>query len=164
MHGRIDGLDFPLFEEGFPLPTSPVRRFRHPSLSGSGSLSGSVEDPSKTDRKFRGVYAFFAKLEKGLLQVRLPDLVLFQTYFVLTSFYQVPRPLAAEKLGRLLSFKGLRLTDKDLALACLRKLERENLDIVDAYLLAWAEERGAEGVYSFDSDLRKKGLNLLKVE
>ena len=123
-----------------------------------------IEDPSTIDPRFRGVYTFFAKLEKGLLQVRLTDLVLFQTYFVLTSFYQVPRPTAAEKLGRLLAFKGLCIPDKDVALACLYRLETEKLDIVDAYLLAWADKRGAEGVYSFDAEFRKRGLNVLKVE
>jgi predicted nucleic acid-binding protein len=122
-----------------------------------------VEEPATIDAKFRGVYDFFAKLEKGTIQVRLCDLVLFQVYFVLTSYYRVPRAVAAEKLRRLVGFKGLRLAEKDVAVTCLRRLEVENLDIVDAYLLAWSDERGTEGVYTFDADLRKKGLKLLKV-
>ena len=48
-----------------------------------------VEDPESIDPKFSGVYSFFDKLETGRLTVHLPDLVLFQTYFVLTSFYNV---------------------------------------------------------------------------
>jgi len=48
--------------------------------------------------------------------------------------------------------------------ACLSCLQEHNLDLVDAYLLAWEQEKGASGVYSFDAELRKKGLILLPVE
>ena len=123
-----------------------------------------VEDPGAIDPKFRGVYSFFSKLEKGEVKAHLPELVLFQAYFVLTSFYKVPRAEAAEKLERLLGFKGLDFPQKRVAAACMRRLQAENLDIVDAYLLAWADEHGIEGVYSFDSDLKKKGLRVLKVQ
>jgi len=123
-----------------------------------------VEDPSTIDPRFEGVYSFFAKLEKGELMAELVELVLFQSYFVLTSYYQVPRPEAAEKLERLVMFKGLCTPEKDVILACLKMLQTENLDIVDAYLLAWSKQHGLDSVYSFDNDLKKKGLKLQKVK
>jgi predicted nucleic acid-binding protein len=122
-----------------------------------------VEDPSTIDPKFKGVYSFFSKLEKGEVKAELIDLVLFQCYFVLTSFYKVPRPEAASKLEKLVGFKGLSMPEKAVAAACLSILQTENLDIVDAYILAWSKQHAVKGVYSFDSDLKKKGLKLLKV-
>ena len=40
----------------------------------------------------------------------------------------------------------------------------DDLDLVDAYILAYADTRGIDGVYSFDADLKKKGLRVLKVQ
>ncbi|HDL64069.1 MAG TPA: type II toxin-antitoxin system VapC family toxin [Proteobacteria bacterium] len=123
-----------------------------------------VEDPSEINPEFEGVYSFFSKIEKGLILVELLEIVLFQAYFVLISFYKVPRPEAAEKLQRLVRFKGLCMSKKDIVLACLEMLQTENLDIVDAYILAWSKKHGLDGVYSFDRALKKKGLKLLKVK
>ncbi len=123
-----------------------------------------TESPQNVDPQFEGVFSFFEKLEAGQLSVFLPDLVLFQTYFVLTSFYEVPRPEAADKLRRIVDFPGIRMLEKTVAVNCFRKLQKQNLDIVDAYLLAWSESRGVDGVYSFDSDLEKNGLELLRIK
>ena len=122
-----------------------------------------VEDPESIDPKFSGVYSFFDKLETGRLTVHLPDLVLFQTYFVLTSFYNVPRPEAARKLRALLTFRGITMPQKDIVSSCLEKLEAKNLDLVDAYLLAWAESKGIPGIYSFDTDLATYLVGLLPI-
>jgi predicted nucleic-acid-binding protein len=48
-------------------------------------LTGSPEE------KFRGVYQFFKDMEDGNIHVELKLIVLFQTIFVLKSFYQVPK-------------------------------------------------------------------------
>jgi predicted nucleic acid-binding protein len=110
------------------------------------------------------VYSFFEQVETGKLVVHLVELVLFQTYFVLRSFYKVPRPVAAEKLGKLLQFRGIKMSEKEISIACLKRLETENLDIVDAYLLEWVKTKGVSGVYSFDRDLETKAVHLLPVE
>ena len=123
-----------------------------------------VEDPATIDSKFKGVYPFFGKLERGDCHAHLAELVLFQTFFVLTSYYEVPPGEAAEKLVRLLAFKGLHLAEKDIAITCLSRLQREKIDLVDAYLLAWCERHGRDEVYSFDDGLRKRGLTLLAVQ
>jgi len=123
-----------------------------------------VETPETIDPKFRGVYSFFRKIETGRLTVWLPGVVLFQAYFVLASFYRVPRPETAEKLGRILTFRGIVMADKAIVAECLRRLEQKSLDLVDAYLLAWTEKKGAPGVYSFDSDLATDTVDILPVK
>ena len=122
-----------------------------------------IEDPSTIATRFRGVYSFFDKLEKGHQRAFLPDLVLFQSFFVLTSHYSVPAGEAAEKLKRLIAFRGIEMTEKHVAAACLVRLRKGSLDLVDAWLLAWCEDRKCTTVYSFDTDLPKHGLKLLPV-
>ena len=123
-----------------------------------------TESSQDVDAKFEGVSGFFEKLEAGSLSVFLPDLVLFQAYFVLTSFYGAPRAEVADKLRRIVEFSGIRMTDKNVIIECLSRLQSQNLDVVDCYLLGWAESRGVNCVYSYDSDLEKNGLELLKIK
>jgi predicted nucleic acid-binding protein len=123
-----------------------------------------MENPDTIEPRFRGVYTFFDKLERGERTALLTPLVLFQTYFVLTSYYRVPRAEAAVQLRELLSFKGLRVPDKSLIRACLDTLSTRSVDLVDAYLAALCSAKGLAGVYSFDAVLENLGVVLLPVD
>ena len=123
-----------------------------------------IESPESIPERFSGVFPFFEKVERGEVKVHLPALVLFQTFFVLTSYYEVPTAEAAEKLESLLSFKGLTVPEKPGPRDCLRLLQRRNLDLVDAYIVAHSKARGLKAVYSFDTDLEDCGLQLLPIE
>jgi predicted nucleic acid-binding protein len=123
-----------------------------------------VEDPDTVKPEFRGVFPFFEKLQRGERTALLAPLVLFQCYFVLTSYYEVPGAEAAGKLRDLLSFKGLRVTEKALLRRCLETLSKRAVDLVDAYLAAWCTMRSSRGVYSFDRSLSKLGVALLPVD
>jgi hypothetical protein len=46
-----------------------------------------VDTPETAAPRFQGVFPFFIALECGEINVFLPDLVLFQAFFVLTSYY-----------------------------------------------------------------------------
>lgn len=122
-----------------------------------------VEDPEEIDPKFQGVYSFFGKVETGRLKVHVPELVIFQAYFVLTSYYEVPGAEAAEKLRELVQFQGVEMPEKAVVSGCLERLKTRNMDLVDSYILSWSEARGITSVYSFDTDLEKEGLELLPV-
>jgi len=123
-----------------------------------------VETPESIPAPFKGVFPFFAKIEEGSKTVHLPEVVLFQAYFVLTSYYEVPSALAAEKLEQVIRFKGISMPDKRIAGECLGIVKHENVDIVDAWILAYSAARGITGSYSLDKDLSRLGLKLLKVE
>jgi len=92
-----------------------------------------VERPETIDTHFKGVFRFFERIEAGSLVVYLPDLVLFQSFFVLTSHYRIPARAVAEKLGLLVAFRGIRMTQKSVALACMERLSRESMDLVDRF-------------------------------
>lgn len=123
-----------------------------------------VEDPERVARRFRGVFDFFEKLERGQRTALLTPLVLFQSYFVLTSYYEVPRAEAATKLRDLLAFRGLRVPEKAVLRRCLSTLSERSVDLVDAYLAALCSSRQLKGVYTFDDSLRKLGIEPLQVD
>jgi predicted nucleic acid-binding protein len=124
-----------------------------------------VEDPETIAPRFAGVLPFFEKLERGERSALLTPLVLFQCWFVLTSYYEVPGPDAAAKLRELLGFKGLRVPEKPVLRACLDTLLAErSVDVVDAYLAALCSLKGLGGVYSFDQGLARLGVEILPVE
>ena len=122
-----------------------------------------IETPETIEDKFRGVFSFFPRVEEGTVEVYLPELVLFQSYFVLTSYYGVPGAEAAEKLEGILSFRGVHMPDKGVAADCMGILRQHRLDLVDAYILAYSRRRRLGAVYSFDADLARHGLGLLNV-
>lgn len=122
-----------------------------------------TEDPADAPAVVAGVFPFFEKLERGEGVALLAPLVLFQSYFVLTSYYGVPRAVAAEKLRALLAFRGLRVPEKAVLRTCLEMLMKRSADVVDAYLAALCGRRQLKGVYSFDRDLRKLGIDILPV-
>lgn len=123
-----------------------------------------VEEPETIQKKFKGVFSFFQKVEIGKIRIELTELVLFESFFVLTRLYKIPSKEVSKILSKLISFKGINLPNKKLMISCLKILQEKSIDLVDAYLIAYSKEKGIKGIYSFDKDLVKNGLNLLEVK
>jgi predicted nucleic acid-binding protein len=83
---------------------------------------------------------------------------------VLTRLYKIPQKEVAEKLSAIVAFKGVQMSDKSLMLSCLKILQDRTIDLVDAYLLAYAKKKGIRDVYSFDRDLSRYGLNSIEIK
>jgi predicted nucleic acid-binding protein len=122
-----------------------------------------VETPETVSAAFSGVFSFFEKVERAEICIQLPELVLFEAFFVLTSLYKVPAAEAAETLDQIVAFRGVFMQDKALMHDCLSILKTKNIDLVDAYILAVSRRKSIGTVYSFDRDLKKSGLELLPV-
>ena len=123
-----------------------------------------VEDPEKVDKKFSGVFTFFPKIERGEISVELPEIVLFETFFVLTKVYRVPTAEASSSLAQLIDFRGIVMIDKVTMKLCLSRIIHDNVSLVDAYLMALSERNAMKSIYSYDSDLRKRGLALAPIK
>ena len=109
--------------------------------------------------KYSKLYNFFNSLEKGEIQVELKLIILFQTIFVLQSFYKVPKGLIADRLCDLLEFKGLRIKNKKKALRMLSLWEKTKLEIVDCYLVASLEDDKQNLLYSYDRDFDRFSID-----
>jgi predicted nucleic acid-binding protein len=134
---------------------------RSPLLDTNVIVRYLVEDPERVPVPFRGVFTFFPKVESGEVTVELPELVLFEAFYVLTRLYHVPQREAARTLAAVVAFQGLIMRDKSLIHACLHTLQTHPLGLVDAYLLALAKKRRIRRIYSFDKELARHGMQLL---
>lgn len=103
------------------------------------------------------------KLEKKEITVYLPDLVLFESFFVLTSYYGINQKTVAEKLADLILLSGIEMNDKLLIISCFEILKKKKIGLVDAYISVLARKRGDDKIYSFDKDLKKLGFSLAKI-
>lgn len=96
---------------------------------------------------------FFEAVREGSRQALLLEGVLVECVHVLTKFYKVPRPEAAQQLRGLLQYKGIRNPNRQELLDAFTRYGESKLDIVDCMLLAASAARQLE-LFSFDVHLR----------
>ena len=108
--------------------------------------------------KHKKLYSFFNALEKGSFKVELKLIVLFQTAFVLKSYYQVPKENISTSLIALLKFKGIQIKDKNIVMRTLELWHANNIEIVDCYLIACTEKNDQNIIYSYDHDFDKHSI------
>jgi predicted nucleic acid-binding protein len=114
------------------------------------------------NEKFEGVFDFFKSIEKGKIDVELKLIVLFQTIFVLKSYYKVPKDRIANAMIGLLKLNGLKIREKRIVERMLELWGSNNIEIVDAYLIAILEKDSGNILYSYDSDFDKFEINRIE--
>jgi predicted nucleic-acid-binding protein len=115
-----------------------------------------IADP---DEKFRGVFGFFENIEQGKIKLEVKLIVLFQTIFVLKSYYKVPKDQISAAIAGLLRLKGLKIKEKKAVIRMLDVWKMNNIEIVDAYLIACLENDSQNILYSYDHDFDKFKIN-----
>ena len=108
--------------------------------------------------KYNTLYTFFESLEKGSIKVELKLIVLFQTAFVLKSYYEVPKDQIIDTLRLLLTFKGINIKEKKIVIRMLDLWQTKGIEIVDCYLIACLEKHKQNILYSYDRDFDKFGI------
>ena len=88
----------------------------------------------------------------GLFTLVVPDLVLAEVAYVLSSF-GMPAPQAAEHLAQILDLPGVEVVDEVMIRDAVDLWAEGKLDFADAYLAALARRFTSSGVLSFDRDL-----------
>ena len=112
--------------------------------------------------KFEGVFDFFKSIEQGKIDVELKLIVLFQTIFVLKSYYKVPKDRIINTTMGLLEFNGLKIKEKRIIERMLELWNSNNIEIVDAYLIASLEKDSQNILYSYDKDFDKFKINRIE--
>ena len=87
----------------------------------------------------------------------LPDLIVAEVAYVLTSFYRYDRLQVADALRALITHPTIRVLDLELLVRTAELFERHRMDFADAYLVASAEHTGVRAVASFDRDIDRPG-------
>ena len=105
--------------------------------------------------KYRKSYSFFKALEQGETRVELKLIILFQSVFVLKSFYKVPKEQIADGMMDLIEYKGITIKEKTIVRRTLELWRDNNIEIVDCYLVACSEGDTQNLLYSYDRDFDK---------
>lgn len=97
-----------------------------------------------------------AKKLLGNFQERLllSDVAVAEAIWLLTSYYELSKEEAVEKIFPILNFPNIE-SNKPVLIRALYFYRNFNIDYIDAYLVSCAEEENLEGIYSFDKDLDK---------
>lgn len=90
-------------------------------------------------------------LEQDLL---LTDVTVAEVIWLLTTHYKFSKEETVEKIYKVLNFPNIH-SNKSILIRTLYFYRNFNIDYIDAYLAAYAEEEKLEGIYSFDADLDK---------
>lgn len=102
-------------------------------------------------------YELLKRVEAGLFIVTTSEAVITEIIHVLESkaLYDLPREDIRTHLNNILSFKGLKLSYKNLYKRALDIYVQYSIDFVDALSVAYMEKKNINTVISFDKDFNK---------
>ena len=84
----------------------------------------------------------------------LTDVTISEIVWVLSSYYKDVRSEIVKKITTLIHLPQIKCSKKIILIA-LSWFEKYNIDWIDAYLVAYAEENTITEIYSYDRDLDK---------
>jgi uncharacterized protein len=90
--------------------------------------------------------------------VEIPLLVIAEVVWTMTRYYKQPRKTVAESICILLKTPGIKVKDKKLILDALELFKEKNVSFTDAYLATHCTY-GRQGIYSFDEDFDRLGID-----
>ena len=103
------------------------------------------------------------RIESGLEEVWLPDLVLADIVWTLEKFYKQPKQRIQELLIPILELKGLRHNNKKISKLAFQLYVEKNIDWTDAFVAAQMITQKKCEIYSYDSKFDKvDGINRLE--
>lgn len=94
----------------------------------------------------------FARLEAGEEHVYLPEIVLADVVWTLTSFYRWPRAQTQAFLAQLFANRGVRTAKRRRAELALALFVEKHIDFSDALVAAEMSLDGRREIYSYDRD------------
>ena len=98
----------------------------------------------------------FEQAGEGTLRLLVPSLVIAQVVWTLESFYRASREYIAGLIEALLESPGVTALEPRVASRCIEIYRAHNIEIVDAYLVALAEETKTPVLATFNKkDFRR---------
>jgi predicted nucleic-acid-binding protein len=105
------------------------------------------------------VKAKISEAKKGKLILVVPEIIIFESYFALTSYYHYSKEKVLETLGSLIASAYFDIENRSILLRSLKVYKSTSLSLVDSYLAARSEIDIVE-VFTFDKKLEKYVKNI----
>ncbi|MBL7078277.1 PIN domain-containing protein [Candidatus Shapirobacteria bacterium] len=97
----------------------------------------------------------FLKGADGKAKLFTSLLVIFEVYWVLTSFYQKQKNEAIRVLAKVLSLDFIKIQDKELLKQALALYQKTTLEFEDCYNLLLAKKEKIQDFKTFDRKLKR---------
>lgn len=118
------------------------------------------DDPKKADR----VDQLLEKAANGKIKLMTAEIVLAEVVWVLESFYHLEKTRIAEMLKAILSTPGLEVLNGRMVENALPYYSLQNVDFVDAYIVALMQKQNITGIYSFDKKHLDRIMHVTRLE
>ena len=104
-------------------------------------------DDEKKASAFEKLLIQAASGEIGLVT---SEIVIAELVWVLESFYKLKASVITELIRAILNTAGLKIKGSDLIEKALDLYESQNIDFIDAHIIAYMQSNHIEKLYSFD--------------
>jgi predicted nucleic-acid-binding protein len=88
--------------------------------------------------------------EQNKIHLVTNSLVIAEIIWTLESYYEREREDIQSKILAILNTSGLEIPENDLILKAIIWYVQKNVDFIDAYNVAWMEQKGLQKIYTFD--------------
>ncbi|MBI2028862.1 PIN domain-containing protein [Candidatus Gottesmanbacteria bacterium] len=85
-------------------------------------------------------------------------IVIFEIYWMFTSFYNKTKQEVIDVLNKILKLNFLQLEEKEVIAIAIGIYKRSNLDLEDSYNIAYSKFHNAASIKTFDKKLEKEFL------
>lgn len=107
------------------------------------------------ENEYPGVSNLFNRLIINDEKVECPQIIFFQTIFVLKSFYKIKITRIVQLMQTLLAIPGLYFQHKPVLLFTLDIWKKSGGDIIDSYLASISITENNRLIYSLDTEMDK---------
>lgn len=101
-------------------------------------------------RKAQIVDRLLKKAGKGEIHILMPSIVVAELVWVLESFYKMETAEIADLVDSILNTPGLTVSDDSIVRSALKRYRTKGVDLVDAWIAAFAQDKGANEIHTFD--------------
>lgn len=105
-----------------------------------------LDDPEKA----KAVELLFDRASKGEIYILLPAIVIAELVWVLESFYKMKAAEIYELIEAILNTPGFEVQEREILLSTIKTYNERGIDLVDAWIIEFAKEKGISTIYSFD--------------
>lgn len=100
--------------------------------------------------------SLFLKGAEGKVKLFTSLIVIFEIYWVLTSFYQKRKEKVIEIIDKIFNLAFIEIENKKLLKEALKIYQKTNLDFEDGYNLTLAKKKGIKEFKTFDERMKKE--------
>ena len=100
------------------------------------------------------IFELIKKAQSKKLKIIIPQIVVFETYFTLKSYYKFKKETLLKILESLLSADYLEVENKQIFMDTVKIFRSSNLEFVDCFLVSNSEMLGLD-LFTFDNNLKK---------